>query len=115
MASTPKRKPTPPPVTPRLRACFDAGGTVALFPLLKDWSKAELRALLADAKAYNTAVQPIIDQAHGDLALKAENFLSATRSASVDAARRQVEIDLLAMCSEIVSVCYFYLGEKEKP
>jgi hypothetical protein len=107
------KPPAPPPVTPRLRTCFDAGGVVALFPVLKDWSRAELRALLADVKAYSTAVQPIIAQAHADLALKTENFFSRERSASIDKAKQQIELDLLGVCSEICSVAYFYLGDED--
>lgn len=104
---------TPPPVTPRLQACFEAGSTVALFPILKDWSAAELRALLEDVEAYNTAVLPIIQQAFGDLAIKPENFFSKDRSASIDEAKHQIELDLLAVCSEICSVALLYLGTEE--
>lgn len=107
----PTTQPVPPVVSRRLQKCFDAGGTLALFPLLKDWNKAELQSLLADVEAYDAAMTAVIEYAHREIAFQPANFLSRSRSKAADRAAEAAHFENLAMCAEICSVVYHYLGE----
>jgi hypothetical protein len=100
------------PVSVRLKRCFDAGDTMALFPLLGDWPTEDLRALLADVDAYHRGINAAIEAAHKELAFKPENFLNRSRSKTVDDSSRDRHMEQLAMCSEICSVAILYLKQR---
>jgi len=98
-------------VTDRLKACFDAGDVLALFPLLKDWNTAELRALVKDVEKFHTENADALEGGYKELVFRPENFLSRSRSKALDHAATRSGMDLMAMCSEILSVAEFYLGQ----
>lgn len=99
--------------TERLQKCFDAGSVVDLFPLLKDWPRSELSALLEDIDRYADSANDAIDSAHKEQAFRPEMFFSRKRSEELDKAVHSVAMDIFAMCSEISSVALYYLGNEE--
>ena len=96
----------------RLKAVFAVGGTIALFPVLKDWSTVELRALLADVDAYYDFLNAATDAAWQDTVLQVDYFFNRGKSALLDKQFKQMKIEILGMCSEICSVVYYYLNER---
>jgi len=100
-------------MTPRLKICVEAGDVLRLFPLLKDWTEDELRALLKDIEAFHDEGTKQIEKAHETEIFKAENFLSKARSRVLDRSVDQAHLDLLAICAEIASVAMFYLGDED--
>lgn len=90
---------------PMLRECLEQGGTVALFPLMKDWDRKRLNALLAELER----ADEMSDAAYGKLATSVEYFFSQQKSKDLDAAR----MELVCVMSEICSVALYYLGRAE--
>ena len=76
---------------PLLAECFKfSDSSPGLFPLLKDWDQAS-------------------DEAYGELAVKAEWFLSKSNSKALDHARLEVSLIL----SEIAAVALFFTDRKD--
>ncbi len=99
-------------MTDRLKKCVETGDVLALFPLLKDWSQDELRALLADIEAQCAEAIEKNDAKHRELAFEPTNFFSRARSKAVDDAAKQAHIQIVGMLSEIASVALYYLREE---
>lgn len=91
---------------------MDAGSVERLFPLLKDWSKEELKALLGDVEKHHGEALGEIEKARGAEALKPENFFSGWRSKRVDAAAGRAKLQVMLVCAEIVSVAEYYLARR---
>ena len=87
---------------PLVNECVAEGDVLALFPLMKDWDRAKLNALLEEIERADESAT----DAWGALALQAENFLSKRRSEALDKAR----MEAFCMLSEIASVAYYYIG-----
>lgn len=98
-------------MTPRLQTCLDAGSVVALFPILKDWSRQELQALLVDVDEFHKTHSHTIGQLYRKTSLIPAVFFSPTLSDAVDDAADEMSRDLIIMCSEIASVALYYLEE----
>ena len=98
--------------TERMNKVLAAGSTTALFPVLKDWSTEELKALLKDVDAHYDFLEGATDTAWKDAALQPEHFFNRSASAELDAQRKKLKIEILGMCSEICSVAIFYLRER---
>ena len=88
-------------MTERLQKCIN-GSIPELFLLLKDWSREELQALLADIDAYHEEAVSTIDEAYRKAVFEPANFLSAARSKQIDDARKAAHVDALVVCSEII-------------
>lgn len=92
---------------PILRECFETGGTLALFPLMKDWSGEKLKSLISEVEAFSK----LATEEWKKQTFLPENFFSASRSRSLDRARFEVD----SVLSEICSVAYHYLGPMKAP
>ena len=99
----------------RLKKCFASGGITGLFPLLKDWPVKELKALLKDVEAFYSNTAKILDT-------KSKEFSGLLKS-SVDhelltkalgSARKNVNLHLMEVCSEIDSVALYWLEQKKE-
>jgi len=95
-----------------LGKCFKAGGTVELFPLLAEWDKPTLKALIEQTKDFHCQIAMEIEERWKEQVFKSEIFLSAERSKQVDDIRKAQDLELVALCSEIVSVAMFYLRDE---
>lgn len=96
----------------RLKTVLGLGGVVALFPVLKDWSTDELRALLRDIEEYASVSHKAIDRAWETVALSPNVFLSEALSKTVDKYRDEKKIEVMQIMSEISSVAMFYLNQR---
>jgi hypothetical protein len=96
-------------VTERLRKALDAGGVVNLFPLLADWSNADLRALINDCEGHYTEAVAAIDAAKYKAIFTPEIFFSNRAADVVNKAAKDAVMEVLAVTSEICSVAYYYL------
>ncbi len=96
----------------RLQKVLEVGDTLALFPVLKDWTTEELLALLKDVEWLAEVSLAAIDQAWKKTALEPNLFFNAANSKALDEARREAELDVVAMTSEIASVAIYYLNER---
>ena len=99
-------------MTERLQKCIDAGGVVELFPLLKDWSEDELKALVEDCNKLHEENVDGIERAYKEQVFKPEMFLNRANSKALDEAKKKAYCDSLGICSEISSVAQFYLEKK---
>ncbi len=87
---------------------------MGLFPLLKGWSKQELRALLKDVKLFHEVSLEKLGRKVEELTKglskgKADDVLRAAAKHAYDT----LSFKLLVVCSEIDSVAMYYLqGEK---
>ena len=99
-------------MTERLRKCIDAGGVVELFPLLKDWSEDELKALVEDCNKLHEEFMAEMGLKYKEAVFKPENFFSQTRAKALDDAKKEAFFTSLGICSEVSSVAQFYLEKK---
>ena len=90
---------------PLINECVAQGDTWALFPLMKNWSRERLNALLAEVERADEFTQ----EAWARLALQSGNFFSKRRSQDLD----KEKMESLLMLSEICSVALYYMGRKE--
>lgn len=93
----------------RLRQCLDAGSVVALFPLLSDWTADDLLALLGEIDSFYEAERKRLAEIYGGLVFKPEIFFSRKASVSLDRARDDAGMNLVACLAEIASVAMHYL------
>jgi hypothetical protein len=91
---------------------LEIGDTLALFPVLKDWTTEELQALLNDVDEFSAANNEAIDAAWGKVVLKPEVFFNRALSKDVDRLRDEKKMTVLSVMSEICSVAIFYLHER---
>ncbi len=98
-------------LTERVGKCLAAGSVDNLFPLLKDWTQAELRALVEELDASYEASCAGIDEAYG-VAAKTPMGRTAAGKLGLDAVRNKYKKDVMIVFSEISSVAQFYLEEK---
>ena len=101
-------------MTERLRKCIDAGGVVELFPLLKDWPKDELKALVNDCGKLHEEFMAEVGVKYKEAVFKPENFFSQTRAKALDDAKKEAFFTSLGICSEISSVALFYLDRRPR-
>jgi len=87
---------------PLLRECLIAGGSVALFPVLKDWGRAKLDALLAEIEA----ADDVANEAYRELLFKPEFFLHKSGQRQLDADRMEATVIL----SEVAAVALHFIG-----
>jgi len=117
----------------RLRKCLAAGDVLALFPLMRDWSEKELRALLRDVGGFYessaariagrkrrlskelAALRSEMPAAAGALAsLDPGSFSPEGIQRALDRGEGEVLARLMAICSGISSVAVYYIGERKK-
>jgi hypothetical protein len=96
----------------RLQRVLEIGDTLALFPVLRDWTTKELQALLEDLDEFSAANYKAIDEAWKQIAFKQEVFLSRALSKDLDKIRDEKKMTVLTVMSEICSVAIFYLHER---
>jgi hypothetical protein len=96
----------------RLKTVLGAGDVFALFPILKDWTTDELKALLKDLEDYTDASYVAIDTAWEKTAMTPGVFLSETLSKTLDKLRDEKRTEVMMAASEICSVAIFYLQER---
>ena len=99
----------------RLKKCISTGSVEALFPLLRDWPKKELRALLKDVEAFYDGYMRVVDGRLREIAKRLEGISEPQLRLlplATKAFRRDVAFRLLAICSEISSVALYYLAKK---
>lgn len=96
-------------MTDRLKRCIEAGSVVALFPLLRDWPEAELRALIRDARHHYDRGSAEILKAWNRAVFLPEVFFSQSKSKALDEIRREMDSDCFIVCTEICSVATYYL------
>ena len=96
-------------MTERLQKCLDAGSVVGLFPLLHDWSRAELEALMADVELFHQELEAKVDCAFRELAFQPQTFFSNQQSQALAQATSEARMHAMIICSEICSVALFYL------
>jgi hypothetical protein len=91
-----------PVVTPRLHQAFEAGSVVGLFGVLCDWPVDELKALEQDLDLFHAAQIAAIETAYG-------RFRATHKTYGTDLSLVQQKLRELDMvCSEILSVIFFY-------
>lgn len=95
----------------RLSLCLDAGGLVALFPMLAHWGESELNALVEDADRHYQECAEVIKAVHQSEVFKPENFLSEARSKILDGALKKADAEAFGICVEISSVAIYYLEQ----
>jgi uncharacterized protein YktA (UPF0223 family) len=95
-----------------LQSVLEVGDTLALFPVLKDWSTEELQALLADIDAFSAATNKAIDKTWAQIAVKPDIFFSKRGSQQIDKLRDNKKMNVLMVLSEICSVAIFYLDRR---
>jgi len=103
---------TPYEPSDRLKRVLAVGETLALFPVLKDWTTEELKALLVDVDAYYDHIMVEIENAWKVKALQPENFFYRGKADAIDKERKDASLGIMATCSEICSVVFYYLGER---
>lgn len=97
----------------RVKRCVEAGSIEALFPLLKDWPKSELEALIDDIEGlYDEALEKV-DGEWARRVMESGNFLDAARGRTLDKSHDDVRFHLLIACSDIQSVALYCLGQVE--
>ena len=96
----------------RLKTCLKAGSAVALFPILKDWPKEELRELLADIDVHWKAADAKIDETWQKFAFREEVFFNPKASQRIDDDVKALRAELSGILSEVSSVALYYLGEE---
>jgi len=99
----------------RLQKVLEIGDTLALFPVLKDWTTEELQALLNDCDEFSSAQWEAIDAAWKKLAFRPEVFWSTALSKDMDRMRDEKKMTVLSVMSEVCSVAIFYLYERGVP
>jgi hypothetical protein len=97
--------------TPLLDKVFAAGGTGALFSLLKDWPKADLEQLLKDLDAFFEDAQKKLEEGRKVEMFKPENFFSNRLSQRMNSQFDAAGFEVAGICGEIASVALFYLGD----
>jgi hypothetical protein len=91
---------------PLLVECFEfAQDSVGLFPMLKNWNQGKIKALLDEIDHADKSSE----EAYGELAVRAEYFLSKSNSKALDHARLEVSLIL----SEIAAVALFFTDRKD--
>jgi hypothetical protein len=112
-----KTKPVSPETIPsaRLKECFQSGGVLGLFPLLKTWSKKELKALLKDVEVFHQVSLEKLERKSKEMTVKLKPIKERklVREA-VKYAHEKLALRLLIVCSEIDSVAIYYLKEGKK-
>lgn len=115
--SSKKTKPVSPETIPsaRLKECFQSGGVVELFPVLSEWSKTELRALLKDVEVFHQVSLEKLERKSKEMTAKLKPLKEdkLVRQA-VKYAYEKLAFRLLVVCSEINSVAMYYLKEGDK-
>lgn len=106
-----KTKKTKPVITeipsPRLKKCLELGSVNALFPVLQDWSKAELKALVQDVDLlFDTRLEKINEK------VEEISKLEGCSPEALERAKQGVTISLLGVCAEISSVALYYLSDE---
>lgn len=96
----------------RLRKVFEVGGTLALFPVLKDWPTEELRALLKDVEEYMDVACSGIDRAVVATKQHIGPEAALAHAPLLDSLRDDKKMEVTMMASEICSVALFYLHER---
>ena len=97
------------PITPRLRVVLNTGGVEGLFPLLKDWSRDDLKALEADVGTWHDAHMERLDLMYGKYAMEPEFFFAKSGRQLLDKTVSGARMELAQVAAEILSVVYFYL------
>lgn len=103
----------PSAITPRMQTCLDAGSSAALFPILKDWDEAELRALVLDVSTYYERECERIDEVWGKAAVEPSAFFSKGISEALDGHRDAAKLSVRGICSEIAAVALYYLEPRQ--
>jgi hypothetical protein len=95
------------PVGPRLAQCFEAGSVEDLFPLLCNWSPAELDALTEELNVYTESALVNAERRY-------QEYLKAHPEAKEDAVARAIHdnhtLQVQIVMSEIFSVVLYYQG-----
>jgi hypothetical protein len=115
--SSKKTKPASPETIPsaRLKECFQSGGVLGLFPLLKTWPKKELKALLKDVEVFHQVSLEKLERKSKEMVthLKPLKERKLVRAAVKDV-KNKLMWKLMVVCSEIDSVAMYYLqGDKK--
>jgi hypothetical protein len=101
------------PPSNRLKQTLEVGNVLALFPILKDWSTDELKALIQDANDLCAATQDEIDKAWKCLAFQPTVLLSPNKQFQELAhVCDEGKLKVAAALSEICSVAMFYLEQR---
>lgn len=98
--------------TERLKSALGAGDVVALFSVLQDWPTEELLALIRDVDWYVKYGTTAIDNAWKKTAMEPSLFFNKANAKVLDQARDENLMDVERTASEILSVVYFYLGQR---
>jgi hypothetical protein len=99
----------------RLKKCISTGSVEALFPLLRDWPKKELKALLKDVETFYDGYMKVVDGRLKKIVTRLKGISEPQLRLlppATKAFRRDVAFRLLALCSEISSVALYYLAKK---
>jgi hypothetical protein len=86
---------------PLLTECLRMGGSVAMFPMLKDWNRPKLDALLAEIDA----ADDVANAAYR--VFKPHFFLHKSGQRQLDAAR----MEATAILSEVAAVALYFIGQ----
>src|SRR3954468_2308530 len=90
---------------PLLTYCFqNSTSSVGLFPIMKEWNQKKLRNLLDEIEH----ADDVSAGAYGEMVLRAENFLSPSRSRALDEQR----LEFTLILSEIAAVALHYVDQK---
>ena len=101
------------PMSPRLKTCLDQGDLLNLFPLLKTWTKEELKALIQDADDYFNQKRDEIMAGWQELSENMEVFINPYAMKAITDARDRKLMDAFGFVTEVCGVAHHYLAVGE--